>query len=675
MKTFLFHIALFAALLASARAQEPAAAPSPEPTPSAELITEPGAGTAADEALLLDPEHDLAGGAANLEPPLPAGDGGEALPNGGENTRAPSRDNLTATPTGSAVVGLIKKLAEKGIIPPEEAKAMVAQAQAEADAQQAQTQADIFAIAQIAATQVIAENEVAAAAAHSPLDASREEMRVSYIPAPVRMKLKDDIKRELASEGVGGSGEYKLPPNWPAWVSKIKPSGEIRVRYESNIYPTNNDSTGAFPNFNAINTGQPFDVTGNEFAPQWNTDQNRTRFRLLARLGLGIDLGENFSAGMRLATGQNNSPVSGNQSMGLPYQGQGGNFSAYAIWLDRAWLRYDMGGGEDQGALTFWAGRFDNPFFSTPLIFDDDLGFDGTAVRVGYNHRNVIMPAIIAGAFPVFNTDLNFSSNQPEKYPSYDKYLFAVQGGVEANLTRNWNAQVAAAYYYFYNIEGKLSTPYTPLTQSDAGDTDNSRPSFAQKGNTYMPLRRIIPDYSNDFGAINQWQYFGLATPFRNLALTGRLNYDGFQPVRVSLVGEFVRNLAFDKNQINQYAVNNRADIVANDTDVDTAEYGPFDGSADAWLIDLVIGHAELDRAWAWQTTFGYRWIGSDAVVDGFNDSEFGLGGTNMKGFTVGGRLALSPNVYLALRWFGSESIAGPPFDMNIFQVDLGAKF
>ena len=343
MKTFLFHIALFAALLASARAQEPAAAPSPEPTPSAELITEPGAGTAADEALLLDPEHDLAGGAANLEPPLPAGGGGEALPNGGENTHALSPDNLTATPTGSAVVGLIKKLAEKGIIPPEEAKAMVAQAQAEADAQQAQTQADIFAIAQIAATQVIAENEVAAAAAHSPLDASREEMRVSYIPAPVRMKLKDDIKRELASEGVGGSGEYKLPPNWPAWVSKIKPSGEIRVRYESNIYPTNNDSTGAFPNFNAINTGQPFDVTGNEFAPQWNTDQNRTRFRLLARLGLGIDLGENFSAGMRVATGQNNSPVSGNQSMGLPYQGQGGNFSAYAIWLDA------------RGCATTWA--------------------------------------------------------------------------------------------------------------------------------------------------------------------------------------------------------------------------------------------------------------------------------------------------------------------------------
>ena len=223
-----------------------------------------------------------------------------------------------------------------------------------------------------------------------------------------------------------------------------------------------------------------------------------------------------------------------------------------------------MGGGEDQGALTFWAGRFDNPFFSTPLIFDDDLGFDGTAVRVGYNHRNVIMPAIIAGAFPVFNTDLNFSSNQPEKYPSYDKYLLAVQGGVEANLTRNWNAKVAAAYYYFYNIEGKLSTPYTPLTQSDAGDTDNSRPSFAQKGTPTCPCAGSFPITAttsgrSTSGSISAWPHCSAISPHR------ALNYDGFQPIRVSLVGEFVRNLAFDKNQINQYAVNNRADIVAND--------------------------------------------------------------------------------------------------------------
>ena len=42
-----------------------------------------------------------------------------------------------------------------------------------------------------------------------------------------------------------------------------------------------------------------------------------------------------LSKGFRVATGESNSPVSTNQSMGYA-NGQGGNFSKYAIWLDRA---------------------------------------------------------------------------------------------------------------------------------------------------------------------------------------------------------------------------------------------------------------------------------------------------------------------------------------------------
>lgn len=609
---------------------------------------------------------------APAEPPVPQPPASADVP---ANVEPPLPDLLSSTPTGNVVVNLINKLVERGVLTADDSKAMVAQAQAEAETQRAQNEADMFAIAQVAAVQTLTDPAVSGQApAQSPLEAARDEMRVSYIPLPVRMQLKDEIRRELAAEGVGASNPA-IPPGLLETLARLKPEGEIRMRVEADLYPEGNDSSGAFPNFNAINTGSPFDVTGTEFSPQWNTDQDRTRFRLLARFGLGIELGDNFSAGFRLATGDSSSPVSANQSMGATNDGEGGNFSDYAVWLDRAFLRYDLGGGEDEIALTVWTGRFDNPFFSTPLIFDDDLGFDGAAVRLSYNYRNTIIPSLVGGAFPVYNTDLNFSSNQPLKYPSYDKYLFAIQAGTEVNLTRHWNAEVAAAYYYFYNIEGQLSSPFVPLSASDAGDTDNSRPSFAQKGNTYRPLRNITPAPENDFGRINQWQYFGLATPFENFVLTGKLNYDGFDPVRVSLVGEFVQNLAFNSSQINEIAVNNRGEITPDDKDIDTASYGPFEGDGYAWLLDLVVGHAELDRLGAWQFSFGYRWIGSDAVVDGFNDSDFGFGGSNMKGFTVAGRLALTPHVYIGTRWFGSESIAGPQFDMNIFQFDIGAKF
>lgn len=607
-------------------------------------------------------------------PPAPHPSSGEELPPAVE---PPLPDLLSATPTGNVVVNLIQKLVERGVLTEDDSKAMIAQAQAEAETQRAQNEADMFAIAQVAAVQTMTDPAVAGQTSPSALESAREEMRVSYIPLPVRMQLKDEIRRELAAEGLG-SANLDLPTGLLETLARIKPEGEIRLRMEADLYPQGNDSTGAFPNFNAINTGAPFDVTGTFFSPQWNVDQDRTRYRLLARFGLGIELGDNFSAGFRLATGDGSSPVSANQSLGAANDGEGGNFSDYAVWLDRAYLRYDLGGGEDEGAVTFWAGRFDNPFFSTPLIFDDDLGFDGVALRLSYNYRNTIIPSIVGGAFPVYNTDLNFSSNQPLKYPSYDKYLFAIQAGTQINLTRHWNTELAAAYYYFYNIEGKLSSPFVPLSPSDAGDTDNSRPSFAQKGNTYFPIRNITPSPDNNFGQSNQWQYFGLATPFENFVLTGKLNYDGFEPVRVSLVGEFVQNLAFNSSQINEIAVNNRGEVRPDNSDpenIDTFEVGPFDGDGYAWMLDLVVGHPELDRLGAWQFSFGYRWIGSDAVVDGFNDSDFGFGGSNMKGFTVAGRLALTPHVYIGTRWFGSESIAGPQFDMNIFQFDIGAKF
>ena len=692
---------------ADASGEESAPVPSSETATAPEVLQETSAEMA---AVKVDPAAPAEAGETDwtVAPyadadaaPLAATAGGDAAAETSASPPAPPNvaagSNAASTPTGNIVVNLINKLVQRGVLTADDARTMVTQAQAEAEAQKVQNESDMFAIAQIAAVQTMTDQALAQQTGTSAVDASRremeEDMRVTYVPAPVRAQLTEDIRRELGLR-LGG-GEQKTPPGLPTLLARLKPEGEIRFRYEADLYPEGNDNTGAFPNFNAINTGAPFQINGTEFAPQWNTDQNRSRYRMLVRLGTGIELGDNFSAGVRVATGDNNSPVTANQSFGLANQGQGGQFSKYAIWLDRAYIRYDLGGGGPETGLlavgapysmvgpgelggagmTLWFGRFDNPFFSTPIIFDNDLGFDGAAIRLTYNHEDIFIPSVVAGAFPVFNTDLNYSSNQPQKYPSYDKYLFAIQGGTQVNITKNWSTQLAAAYYSFYNIEGQLSSPYIQYSEDDAGDTDNSRPSFAQKGNTYRPLRNIVLPPGADPATYPQYQYYGLATPFQNLAFTGKLSYDGWDPVRVSLVGEFIRNLAFNSAAINEVAVNNRGEVVADDPNIDTAEIGAFEGDADAWLIDLEAGHAELDKLGAWQMSFGYRWIGSDAVVDGFNDSDFGLGGSNMKGFTVAARLALSPHVFLGFRWFGSESIAGPQYDMNILQLDLGAKF
>jgi len=561
---------------------------------------------------------------------------------------------------------LINKLVQRGILTKEDAKEMISQAQAEAETARAQAQADMVAVAQVAAVQAASDQMAVAQAQNAP--ASPDDVRVTYIPEPVKMQIKEEIKLELATDRASSKLPYSIL--LPKWVDKANPYFDLRVRYEGDYYPAGNDVTGSFPNFNAINTGLPYDTTGNQFAPQLNANQDRNRFRIRARFGIDFNMGENFTSGFRVATGESNSPVSTNQSMGYA-NGQGGNFSKYAIWLDRAFLRYDLPIG-DKPFYTGWVGRFDNPFLSTRLIWDEGIGFDGAALKLQYEVLPGITPFVTAGGFVVYNTDLNFSSNQPVKFKSYDKYLYAIQGGLKWEPTKDWKLQIAAAYYYFQNIEGKLSSPYTPQNQSDASDTDNSRPSFAQKGNTYMAIRNIVPDASNNYGAINQWQYYGLATPFHELAITGRLDYNGFEPVQVSLIGEFVSNLAFNKTDINAIAVNNRGPIV-DPTQINAV--GPFEGDPNAWLVELRLGTPSLSKRWDWSVDVGYRWIGSDAVVDGFNDSNFGLGGTNMKGFTVGGSLALSQNVYVGIRWMGADSIAGPQYKTNIIQIDINSKF
>jgi len=564
----------------------------------------------------------------------------------------------------SVVINLINRMVQHGLLPQADADELIRQAEADAAEARAQAAATQSAVAQLAAARQAAPE--AAAAAAVPADT----VRVTYIPGVVKRQMVEEIRQEVMDQAVAEN--WAAPRTFPDWVSRLKLFGDVRFRYEGTFYPTNgtngNDNTGAFPNFNAINTGAPFDVTGTVFSPQLNVDQDRERVRLRARLGLGADLGEGFTAGLRLATGDSNSPVSQNQSMGAAGSGQGGNFGKYALWLDRAFLRYEFGPAPARaGSLTI--GRFDNPFFATSMLWADDLGFDGAVAQGRYELWEGMTPFAAAGVFPVFNTDLNFGTNQPAKFKSEDKWLEAAQLGADWQVTRDVAVRAGAAYYDFQNIAGKLSAPFIPLTSSDSGNTDANRPAFAQKGNTYMALRNIVPSVLNNYGTINQWQYFGLATPFRELAVTGRVDYTRFEPFQVSLIGEYVQNIAFHRGATGRKAVNNFATTTSAD------ETAPFAGGNKGWTVSLKFGAAALEKRWDWNASVGYRYLESDAVVDGFNDSDFGGGGTNLQGFTLGASLALSHRVWVGARWLSAENVAGPTFKNDILQLDANAKF
>jgi Putative porin len=493
-----------------------------------------------------------------------------------------------------------------------------------------------------------------------------DTVRVTYVPEVVQQHLREQVKQDVLDDA--RKEGWATPSAVPEWVSRFRFFGDFRMRYEGIRYPAGN-GVGEFINFNAINSGAPIDLAGIVPAPKLNVDQDRNRLRIRARLGTSIDLGENFSAGIRLATGESNSPVSENQTLGAVGTGQGGDFSKQALWLDRAFLRYEIGGLPDEDLMVDF-GRFDNPFMSATMLWADDLAFDGIAAHGREGFGEDVTSFFVLGAFPVFNTDLNFATTQSAKYKSNDKWLYAAQLGATFDLGENVSLKLAAAYYLFQNVQGQLSTPFTPLSAADAGDTDATRPLFAQTGNTYMALRDIIPGPLNGNGTTNQWQYFGLASEFHPLVFDARLEFNHFQPVQIALTAEYVKNLAFNQEAIAAVAVNNRGP-----DDTTTGALGPYLGGDTAWLVALTVGDVAMQKRGDWTVTLGYRKVGSDALIDGFCDSDFGGGGTNFKGVTFMGNLALSSKVWLGLRWMSANTVAGPVLKNDIIQFDINGKF
>ncbi|MEI6377004.1 MAG: putative porin [bacterium] len=709
-------------------------------------------------------------------PPLPV----DAPPSLEESADKMATAAPADTPTESVTINLINRLVRRGILTKGDAADLVRQANEDAKhaAQQAQT-------TQQAATLAASAQQMASDAAAPPT--SDEQVSVSYVPEIVKAEMRDEIKRDVIA---AAQSEGWNKPNTPEWLNKFRPFMDFRYRYQGNTYPSSDSVTNTMEtldtlNFNAINTGSPLNmmqIPGNfsqsgvygdypglypasifpiagqpgQFYPQqspgqnpptYNTTQQRQQMRVRFRFGADMNLGEDFTSGFRLGTGQNGSPVSENQTLGLPgTTSQGGNFSGYAIWLDRAFLKYEIGQDPDKmAAVTF--GRFDNPFFTpTTIMWANDIGFDGIALQGRYKVFKGFTPFVNAGIFPVFNTDLNFASTQQPKLASQDKYLYAAQAGIDWKITKDLNFKGSLGYYFFQNVQGQVSAPgVTPNAQAQMS-TDASRPSFAQRGNTYMEIRNIQkvsaypatnpipnsqqlpgayiptpvtnnttanyynnPDYQNyvDSGGVygvqppqnpstgytnsgtgivplpqyqNQYQYFGLVTPFNIISANARLEYRHWEPFVASISGEWDQNLAFNRQNVLTAGPTPGPDNNYNETLIagpvnNISQGGGFNGGNNAWILQMKVGSGALQKRWDWDFGVSYRYVESDAVIDGFCDSDFGGGGTNLKGWGIGGNLALSKSVFIGLRWLNATGIAGPTYKSDIIQLDINARF
>ncbi|MCX4217358.1 putative porin [Pseudomonas sp. MCal1] len=537
-------------------------------------------------------------------------------------------------PSENATINLIRLLVEQGILKQDKADALIAQAQNEA----------------AQAKQAAASTAVAAGPVAAPGD-----VRVQYVPAAVRDQIRDQVKAEVMA--TAKQENWAAPNTFPDWASRISFDGDIRLRDESRYYSGSNSNE--IVDFAKLNNNGPYDVNPNSstaLPPLLNTREDRENlFRLRARLGMKAEISPQWTAGIRIGTGSDNNPVSTTQNLG-------GGFSKKDIWLDQGYLTW-----KPSDELTLTGGRFANPFMSTDMLYSNDLNFDGVAAIFDHKLSRDWGLFGTVGAFPVDYTNDTTTSNGFDKEESDNKWLYGAQIGAKWAINSNNRLKGALAYYRFDDIEGQRSSPCEPWAGAPGCDSDGTRAAFMQKGNSVFLLRDITPNPLNP-STTPQPQFVGLASEFNLLDLNVVWDADLPEDFKLRSQGNYIHNLGYDEGDMRKRS----AGQLVNNLD----SSGNIESGANAWMVQFTLGNAlELKKQGDWNLFAGYKYIQPDALPDGFNDSSFHLGGTNAKGYILGGNYGLAKNVYATGRWMSTEAVYGAPFDIDVMQLEINTRF
>lgn len=551
-----------------------------------------------------------------------------------------------AAPAGAmaaetTMIKLIKGLMASGALKPEDGQALLVQAEAEA---------------------VAAQRGAAGAASASSGGIALEagDVRVPYVPQSVRDGIRDEVRQDVMAQA---KAEGWAAPNEVAeWTQRIKVTGDVRVRSESRFY--GDDNSGIVSNWAAVNAGSGFDTNTNtnlQLPPLLNTRQDRRNlWRIRARLGVEAMIGDHTTAGIRLASGSSNGPVSTTEQLG-------GGLSKKDVWLDQAWLAYSPADW-----VTVRGGRFGNPFWSSDTLFSNDLNFDGLAanLKYGFGDGDLDLFGTLAVA-PLEYTSDSLQSRSGEKSPNENKWLSGAQAGVNWRFNDDNALRAALGYYDFKNISGRLSSPCALYSGAVGCDTDWSRPAFMQKGNTLMLIRDIALNPMDPAGTPTP-QYVGLASAFRLATLNLRWDTRLAQDIGLRLEGDFIRNLAYDTQAMFRRANNG---IVNNFGAGDAPGIDTFRSGDTAWMLQATFGATDLKEKGQWQALLGYKRIEADALPDAYNDPNFHLGGTNARGYYVGGAYALDARSWISGKWMAAKAVSGPPLAIDVFQLEFNTGF
>ena len=518
---------------------------------------------------------------------------------------SPADERQSLEELRNTVTNLLQALVDQGVISREKAQQMVKAAQ-----------------------------DKAAADAAAVAKADEGAVRVPYVPQIVKdeiaKQVAEEVKPVVVADVVKDAKleKWGVPGALPEWLTRTRLYGDLTLREEGLLY----DGTNAhqqFYNYYAINQAGSIAAAGqNAFL---DDDETRARFRGRARLGIESDLGDSFTAGMRLVTGNTTDLVSETQTVDgtTPYQ----------FGLDELYIRLDERNAQRFPWLSAVVGRFLNPYDTpTDLIFHKDLTFTGlaTTARIGFGDGSQDQSHLF---FTLGGHQL-----QEIEFSPQDKWLVAAQLGANLRFGDAQHLRIAGAFYDYFNVTGRLNPPDEP------GLYNYTAPQFMRYGNTVFDIDAASDPTHN---------LFAYASKFRLANVNAVYTVKIVGPYQLSVTVDAVKNFGFNVQQIEALTGN---PVAANrDTGLQT---------------EVAFGYPTVLTAGAWRTVIGYRYLKGDAVMDEYTDSDFHyFGGTNAKGYYVVVDYGLSNRLWTRLRYLSANEIDGPRFGVDTLQIDLSTRF
>jgi hypothetical protein len=234
--------------------------------------------------------------------------------------------------------------------------------------------------------------------------------------------------------------------------------GDLRLRYELRDGTTPAGFTGS---------------GGAHLASGDSQDRNAWRYRL--RFGVKGTLYDNFFFGLRLATNPNYDR-SGNVTFG--HSDAAGPFGKdqSLLSIDQVYL-----GWHATPDITFTGGQMPNPFYTTNLIWSDDLNPAGAAEQYDHTFDNGLELFATAGQFVYQAAAGNAFTNGLGGGSTFNNtFMFGEQVGFKYSFNQDTFFKAGASFYTYSGTQGSGATTVAGLysTTPLALAAPNASPSF-----------------------------------------------------------------------------------------------------------------------------------------------------------------------------------------------------